>query len=338
MFRFSKIKKHFTPSTLIAIIALVFAATGGAFAATGGSGNSSHATLTASAAKAKAKAKTKAGPRGPAGKNGTNGAPGATGPAGPAGPQGPGGAQGAAGNNGANGEPGAPGTSVTSAPASKAECESGGVKYTPGGKVCNGKPGFTETLPSGKTETGAWTIASSSGLFLCVAAPKNGKGEPRGFWEEEECLHETTKFVPVGEPEEGRPEGAFEREHVEHLNSLAISAISFTIPLAPVAGKEPGYALGQTEVHYLKYEETTGQCPGSVEKPEAAAGNLCIYDRQTSGVNGNVIVPPTVAIGGTLPEEQFAGAATNGANIMFELEAGGTGSPVAFGSWAVTAP
>ena len=36
MFRFSKIKKHFTPSTLIAIIALVFAITGGAYAASSG--------------------------------------------------------------------------------------------------------------------------------------------------------------------------------------------------------------------------------------------------------------------------------------------------------------
>ena len=36
MFRFSKIKKHFTPSTLIATLALLFAMSGGAFAASSG--------------------------------------------------------------------------------------------------------------------------------------------------------------------------------------------------------------------------------------------------------------------------------------------------------------
>ena len=40
----SKIRKHLTPSTGIALIALVFALTGGAFAATGGSPGTRRAT------------------------------------------------------------------------------------------------------------------------------------------------------------------------------------------------------------------------------------------------------------------------------------------------------
>jgi Collagen triple helix repeat (20 copies) len=144
---FSTIRKHLNPTTVVAFVALIFAMTGGAFAATGGSGSSSPAKATASttlatAAKSKAKPKTKAGPRGPAGPAGKNGANGATGPAGPqgaAGSTGPAGAKGEtgpAGGAGAKGETGAAG--ANGAP---------GSPWTAGG-----------TLPSEKTEKGTWTI------------------------------------------------------------------------------------------------------------------------------------------------------------------------------------
>jgi hypothetical protein len=146
-----RIRTHLTPGTAIALIALVFAFTGGAFAATGGGNNNSglsasaHASVPASVAKRKAKSKTKAGPRGPAGpagKNGTNGAPGATGPAGPAGANGTGtpgveGKQGIQGIEGKEGKQGTPGT--------------------------NGTTGYTETLPSEKTETGTWSFSEPGG-------------------------------------------------------------------------------------------------------------------------------------------------------------------------------
>jgi hypothetical protein len=151
MFQSVSKRMRVTPSGVIAIIALVFAATGGAFAATGGGGSGgSHATLTAAAAKSKAKAKTKAGargPAGPAGKNGANGAPGATGPAGPAGATGPagaGGPQGPAGGTGPQGPEGPKGKD---------------------GK--DGKTGFTKILPSKETETGAWAL----GLIPGAAVP-----------------------------------------------------------------------------------------------------------------------------------------------------------------------
>jgi hypothetical protein len=163
------IKTHLTPSTFIALLALVFALTGGAFAATGG-GSSPHATLTASAAKAKPKAKT--GPRGPAGKNG---APGAAGPAGPAGPAGAAGAKGETGAAGA-GTPGAAGTPGESVKIETAggECKEGGAKFSNAsgsGAACNGKEGpegnvgkegalgtAGVTLPSGASETGTWSV------------------------------------------------------------------------------------------------------------------------------------------------------------------------------------
>jgi hypothetical protein len=144
---FQRIRKHLTPSTAIAFLALVFALTGGAFAASsnGGGGSSSHATLTASAAKAKAAPKGKAGPRGPAG---AKGATGAAGPAGPAGSQGPAGAAGAAGGKG---ESGATGTGVEGKE---------GKEGAPGKEGVKGKEGSPWTaggvLPAGKTETGTF--------------------------------------------------------------------------------------------------------------------------------------------------------------------------------------
>ena len=68
----SNIRKHLTPSTGIALIALVFALTSGAFAATGGGspgnttmGGSSRASDQTLALISKAKTKAKAGPRAP---------------------------------------------------------------------------------------------------------------------------------------------------------------------------------------------------------------------------------------------------------------------------------
>ncbi len=140
---FQALRKHLTPSTFIAFLALVFALTGGAFAASshgGGAGSKATASATrgtsvAVTAKSKAKPKAKVGPRGPAGPKG------ATGPAGPAGAAGVGtpgaaGPQGPAGAAGAKGETGPAGTNGTNG--------------------TNGTTGFTETLPPEKTETGVW--------------------------------------------------------------------------------------------------------------------------------------------------------------------------------------
>jgi hypothetical protein len=162
---FSTLRNRFGIPGVISVIALVFAMFGGAYAATNSSGSG----------KATASAKAKKGPRGPKG---------ATGPAGPAGPQGPAGANGkdgANGSNGSNGATGAAGQSVTSVTElAGANCANGGYKLTSASGtqyVCNGAKGatgptgptgpeggggggggFAETLPSGKTETGAFLV------------------------------------------------------------------------------------------------------------------------------------------------------------------------------------
>jgi len=129
---------------ILGVIALILALGGTALAAKG--------ALTPQQKKEVKKiAKKYAGKNGKNGKDGAPGAPGAQGPAGPA------------GKDGVDGEDGAPGASVTGTPvnAGGACGTETGVIYTLSGtptKICNGKTGFTETLPSGKTETGVWAL------------------------------------------------------------------------------------------------------------------------------------------------------------------------------------
>jgi hypothetical protein len=147
MFQDLRKRIHLTPSMFVAFIALVLALTGGAFAATGGSGGGRASDrLTASVAKKKTKVPAgKPGPRGPAGPKGATGATGAagatgaTGAQGSAGPAGPAGVKGAAGLAGPKGNEGPEGNEGKEGPE--------GSPWTDGG-----------TLPSGSTETGTWKI------------------------------------------------------------------------------------------------------------------------------------------------------------------------------------
>src|SRR5271166_1036437 len=113
----SALRNRITPSTVIATVALLFAMSGGAYAA-------SHYLITSSKQiKPSALAEIAKKAKGPAGANGANGANGAAGPQGPAGAAG-------SGSPGPEGKAGAPGTSVTSKALAKGECPAGGEKYT----------------------------------------------------------------------------------------------------------------------------------------------------------------------------------------------------------------
>jgi hypothetical protein len=165
---FSAIRRRLrvSPATVIAGLALVFAMTGGAYAA-----KKYLITSTKQISPSVLKSlQGKAGPAGPAG---------AAGPAGLAGPQGPAGANGkdgSSGKNGENGKGGANGVSATSKSFTgkktlgSEKCEEGGTEVTSASGttlVCNGKAGqtgFTEALPSEKTETGAWTLPAKGAL------------------------------------------------------------------------------------------------------------------------------------------------------------------------------
>jgi hypothetical protein len=136
---FSSFRKRFGAPGMIAVIALVFAMAGGAWAAKGGVIIKKLSQISPSVQK---QLKGNTGAPGPAGANGKDG------------------------TNGTNGTNGKDGTSVTTSAASGAECQSGGIKVlsaSPPAKVCNGQTGFTETLPAGKTETGTWVVPTDIG-------------------------------------------------------------------------------------------------------------------------------------------------------------------------------
>jgi hypothetical protein len=144
-----RLKEPFGKAGLtVAILALVMALVGGAYAA-GGLTKSQEKQVTKIAKKYAGK-------------------PGSSGPQGPVGPAG------AAGTNGTNGKNGSAGdngksvvvTAATSGPSG--ECEEGGasieVEGTPASKkhVCNGSPWTAGgTLPKGQTETGNWAASGT---------------------------------------------------------------------------------------------------------------------------------------------------------------------------------
>jgi hypothetical protein len=322
MTMFSAIRTRFSYSNVAATMALVFALTGGAFAATshpsgGSTGSKASASVTPVATVAKAKKVAPKSTRGPAGPKGTTGATGPAGPAGatgPAGGTGPQGPQGNAGSSGSNGEKGEPGASVTSAKASTTECPEGGTKFTAANgtsKACNGKEGSPwtagGTLPPEKTETGAWS------------------------------------FGPIAQA--SIPEGG----------SLIVMVASFAIPLAnSLSGagceEEPATRTQPCQVHFINHlgkevilDETTdleeeiepsvvGACLGSAQTPAAAPGNFCVYaDRllETKANTENLFNPAPVV------GEPSGGAGTTGAIGRFVV----TGSEgQGYGTWAVTAP
>jgi hypothetical protein len=126
---FHRLRTHITPSTIIATAALLFAMSGGAYAA-------SKYLITSTKQIKPSVLKSLAGKPGPAGPAGAAGVGGAVGGAGPQGPAGPGGSAGAKGETGTKGEKGEKGA--------KGEK---GEPWPAGG-----------TLPKGATETGVWAL------------------------------------------------------------------------------------------------------------------------------------------------------------------------------------
>jgi hypothetical protein len=133
---FSVIRKRFTYANVAMTLALVFAMTGGAFAA-GKYLITSTKQIKPSVLKQFHGKAGPAGKEGPAGKNGTNGT---QGPAGEKGPAGPEGKEGKAGPEGKEGKTGA-----------------------------TGQTGFTATLPSKATETGDWDLDVQRGAEAPVS-------------------------------------------------------------------------------------------------------------------------------------------------------------------------
>ena len=257
---FSTLRTRFGIPGVISVIALVFAMFGGAYAASNSSGGG----------KATASAQAKKGPRGPKG---------ATGPAGPAGAQGPAGPAGAKGDAGANGSNGAAG--ATGATGLK------GTTGAAGPTGATGFSGFTEKLPSGKAETGGWSMAQS-----------------------------TTEF------------------------ETSLTSISFPIPLTNEGAPGTSFFFDRKETEEVEAGEIEpGGCKGSVAKPTAPSGVLCVYT--SYGVVNPAIAGNTFSSLGARAFEGFGGYGTSGALLtgpFLEGEPAAPASVEAWGTWAITAP
>jgi hypothetical protein len=148
-----------TAGLIVAIVALVLALGGGAYAASGALTSKQKKEVT-KIAQTEAKKFAKAGPTGPEGKQGPSGAAGAKGDTGAKGENG------AAGTTGTNGTPGTNGKSVEviSVPTGQTGCGgNGGAVLEPEEvKICNGSPWVAGALPKGATETGAWSFSGAS--------------------------------------------------------------------------------------------------------------------------------------------------------------------------------
>jgi hypothetical protein len=280
-----------TAGMVVAIVALVAALAGGAYAASGALNGKQKKEVTKIAKKYAGKP----------------GAPGAAGPAGPKGDAGP------AGSNGTNGTNGKDGTSVTGVAATAGECSAGGVKYTSASGtniVCNGEngtTGFTETLPSGKTETGTWAMGPI--VRDDVNFPGNGQG----------ILIPISFPIPLAAPLEAC---AYNFGTSEFEGQCQVHVILAN-------GKEVNAA----------FEEIADSpfCPGDVAEPDAEPGNFCLYIGKEEHIKiytfnhtqGSFWNPATgeqgVATSG-LALEVIRGAATPASEKVLGM-----------GTWAVTA-
>jgi Collagen triple helix repeat (20 copies) len=109
-----------------------------------------------------------------------------------------------------------------------------------------------------------------------------------------------------------------------------VTTISFPIPL-----KE---ALSSTKVHFVTVEDVaTSQiptgCGGSLEEPEANAGNLCVFEGGPGAAFNGVLGIDLPGPGGGSEDKQ-PGAGTTGALLVGLTE---SGSPIVHGTFAVTA-
>jgi hypothetical protein len=362
------LRRNINPSTFIAIIALVLAATGGAYAATG-AGNHKNA-LTAGAAK------SKRGPRGPQGPPGKEGKEGKVGAIGPTGKEGAAGKEGPAGPTGpASTAQGPAGESVLISAFGGEEhgCGAGGTLFTVGGKqatACNGEsvPGKSVTSKEqasgtlGPCTVGGSEFVSAEGNTTFACNGTDGKsatskqftgGEETTITGSEPCKlaggdkleiegSHKPEYVCNGTGGSGGGEGfpkALPAGKTEtgawafgpSLAGVARIPISFAVPLEK--------AIGAADVHFVEDRApATTECPGSVEKPEAAPGNLCVYERIVHKLvsEANLTLRPSDEVGAL-------GAGTTGSVLTIEGKELGEGEPGVeegangFGTWAVTA-
>ncbi len=309
---FSGLRKRVTYANVMMTLALVFAMSGGAYAA-------KHYLITSTKQISPKVLKQLKGHNGKNGLNGLNGKDGAAGAPGAQGLQGIQGLKGDPGEKGLKGDPGekgSDGVSVTGTPipagASEPCGEAGGTAYTSASgtkNVCNGKegtqgpPGPQEitVLPTGSRETGDWAIRDNTpATFSPGAEPRF---EPISFAIEiKEGVH--AHFIG---PEEGAGQ-ALEKlpEEEEVVNGVG-------------TGKKRKV------------------CTGNVHEPSAeiagpsVPGELCVYAGfMESNTEFQDFEDPGLQIA------EMAGK--TGTVMAFHSTTAAAATIVAFGTWVVTGP
>jgi hypothetical protein len=287
---------HVSPATAIATLALVFAMTGGAYAA-------GKYLITSTKQISPKVLKALKGANGKNGAAGLAGAPGAQGPQGVAGAKGETGKEGAQGKEGVKGETGKDGV--------KGIQGIQGVKGEQGIQGIEGKQGVIhpgETLPSGATETGTWAIdqipvgfEGEESVFVSASfpipllagfsfshvhvVPQGAAATGTGNLEAAESI---VKGVTNGT-------GTFKAgaEITDTTNPAAIPA-GTTITRVLKHEVSPGVfetwlRLSQeaTEPHLGDSLTATvpAGCTGTVSNPAAVSGNLCVFEQEERNVS-----------------------------------------------------
>jgi hypothetical protein len=344
----------------VAVIALVFAMLGGAYAATGLNSKQKK--------EVKKIAKSFQG----------------TGPAGAAGPAGAKGDTGAAGSNGQNGAPGKDGQGVTANPLAPGEgpegeeCEEGGVELISVSGVdvvCNGEEGAQGaqgatgaqgpegspwtaggTLPGGSTETGSFYTITTKAVgpnftgfapisFLIPlaealantkvkvakipGAAASGKGDIETG---SKLVKNTTASFTLGSQISGAgiPAGA--------TVAKRISGTEFELSIAATETKEGAEAPTLTATPTPPPAECeNGVHPGGAgpENPEATSGFLCVFlgASNPSGAFSTGPAPNAVIVKAGSPAASATGASTGGARLQILTAESGT---EVSGTFAVT--
>jgi hypothetical protein len=296
---FSALRKriHVSPTTVIATLALVFAMTGGAYAA-------KKYLITSTKQISPSVLKSLQGKAGPAG---TNGAPGAQGAQGAQGPAGPG------GTGGAKGEKGAPGTNGTSATS----------------KSFTGK----KTLGSEKCEEGGTEVTSASGTTLVCNGAEGAPGQggtpgatgPAGSpW--------VAGQAPTGAILKGTwsiqgyaAAGAGEVIDVPISTGVPVNITETKAIMLQKGTNLPGETTEERE-------NKEGVCAGSADNPlpsglpgGAFKVRICIYVKEASDLAAPPLFMESIPL------------TNSGGGVMIEMKSNAAGTTKAYGAWVLTA-
>jgi hypothetical protein len=187
-----------------------------------------------------------------------------------------------------------------------------------------------ESVGTKQLQRGAVTPAKLSAAARAATTGRRGATGPSGAQGPQGPAGTTGKTGEPGPPGpllETLPSGVTLRGNyavagvAEAQFDRALDEITFQIPL----GSAPASHVIQN------FAASTPECPGSAVNPEAAPGNLCLYENRHENVRPGSDCADSGGISGT------CGTATRfGATIFIEAE--GKTSFFVEGTWAVTAP